>query len=244
MRVVALALALAFSPTAALAECRQALAVGLDVSGSVDAREFLLQVRGLAQALRAARVRAAMLEAPEAPVMLAVFDWSGEADQRIILGWTAITDAATLDSAARKIAAAVRVERSPATGVGAALLYGDRLLAERSDCWRQVLDLTGDGLNNSGPQPRDIVLTARRVPVTVNALVIGVNGDAGWDGGDPGIAELTAWFRTEVIRGPDAFVETALGFEDFAAAMERKLLKELSGTAMSALTAPEVRRQP
>ncbi|MDW4550502.1 DUF1194 domain-containing protein [Defluviimonas sp. D31] len=231
----ALALALLCSPPpAAEAGCRQALAIGLDVSGSVDAREFLLQVRGLAAALRAAPVRALLLEAPETPVALAVYDWSGSADQRLILPWTEIRDAATLESVAATIAATNRVPRSPATGVGAALAYGDRLLAQRPDCWRAVLDLTGDGLNNSGMQPRDLRLPERMPPATVNALVIGVHSD---EGGEPGIAELTSWFATEVIRGPDAFVETALGFDDFQAAMERKLVKELSGLRIGAADA-------
>ncbi|OYX41111.1 MAG: hypothetical protein B7Z02_16675 [Rhodobacterales bacterium 32-67-9] len=239
MRALLLALLFAAGPGPGLAACRQALVIGLDVSGSVDAREFLFQVRGLAQALRSDRIRPLLLERPEVPVMLAVFDWSGEADQRLILPWTAIGDAATLDRAAATIAATIRIPRSPATGVGAALLFGDGLLTAQEACWRLVLDLAGDGLNNSGPQPRDVTLAPRARPVTVNALVVGVNRDAGWDGGDPGIAELTAWFADEVIRGPDAFVEAALGYQDFAAAMERKLLKELSGIEVSSLSAPE-----
>ncbi len=221
------------------AACRQALAIGLDVSGSVDQREFELQARGLAAALTSDAVRAVLLEAPGYPVALAVYDWSGEGHQRMILDWVEITDAAVLDRVAWVIASAVRIERSPATGVGAAMLYGDALLARRSDCPRAALDLTGDGLNNSGPQPRDVVLPARGPEVTVNALVIGVNRDEGWDGGDPGVAELTAWFTAEVIRGPDAFVEVALGYEDFAAAMERKLLRELEGLTVSQLAAPD-----
>ena len=36
-----------------------------------------------------------------------------------------------------------------------------------------------------------------------------------------------------MIVGPDAFVETALGFEAFEDAMVRKLLRELQGLALS-----------
>jgi hypothetical protein len=220
----------------AAAGCRQALAIGLDVSGSVDAREFGLQTQGLARALTAPPIRAALLQTLDNPVSLAVFDWSGADHQRTILAWTEITDDAALDRAASAIATAIRIERSPATGVGAAMIYGDALLAKRPNCWRATLDLTGDGLNNSGITPRDVQLPDRRPQVTVNALVIGVDSDEGWDGGDPEIAQLIAWFRTDVIRGPDAFVEAALGFEDFAEAMERKLLRELSDLAVSALS--------
>ena len=42
---------------AAAAECRLALSLGLDVSSSVDAREYRLQTEGLAAALIAPEVR-------------------------------------------------------------------------------------------------------------------------------------------------------------------------------------------
>jgi len=42
------------------------------------------------------------------------------------------------------------------------------------------------------------------------------------------IGELTAYYNAYVIRGPNAFVETALGFPDFEEAMRRKLLRELT----------------
>ncbi len=208
--------------------CRQALTIGLDVSASVDAKEFVLQVDGLASALLSPSVRAAILTMTDDPVWLSVYDWSGEWDQRVILPWTAIRNETDLVDSARRIAATRRIERSPSTGVGAALRYGARRLSERPDCQVQTIDLTGDGKNNSGIAPERVEIGGERVPITVNALVIGPDREESWDGGEPGIAELSAWFRRYVIRGPDAFVETAVGFDDFARAMERKLLRELS----------------
>ena len=46
---------------------------------------------------------------------------------------------------------------------------------------------------------------------------------------------MTAYFESEVIHGPDAFVEAAIGFEDFENAMARKLLKELETLAVGQL---------
>lgn len=42
-----------------------------------------------------------------------------------------------------------------------------------------------------------------------------------------------AYYRAYVIRGDSAFVEAAQGFEDFEAAMIRKLLRELQVVAVS-----------
>lgn len=222
----ALALILVMVAGQVQAACRQALAIGLDVSGSVDAREYALQTGGLAGALDDPAVREALLQMPGAPVWLSVYDWSGPRDIRLILRWTPVADAAVLDRIVADLRALPRKDSAPQTAVGAALSFGDGLLAARGDCARLTLDLTGDGLNNAGPRPRDVRIAP---DVTVNALVIGADRDPSWDGGEPGTAELTAWFTAEVIRGPDAFVETALGFQDFQAAMVRKLLKELEG---------------
>lgn len=222
-----LALLAAAGPAAA---CRQALTIGLDVSASVDAKEFGLQVAGLAAALLSPAVRAAILDMPGDPVWLSVYDWSGQHDQRLILPWTAIGTEGQLAAAAEAIAGTSRVMRSPSTGVGAALVHGAGLLAERPDCRVLTIDLTGDGKNNSGAAPERVELDGiAGAPVTVNALVIGLDHEASWDGGEPGIAELSAWFRRYVIRGPDAFIVTAIGFDDFARAMERKLVREISG---------------
>ena len=64
------------TPGSTEAPCRQALALGLDVSGSVDGGEYRLQLDGLAAALREPAVIAAMLSVPSAPVHLAIFEWS------------------------------------------------------------------------------------------------------------------------------------------------------------------------
>ena len=229
---LALALALWAAASPAGAACRQALVIGLDVSASVDEKEYVLQMQGLAGALNHPDVQAALLSQPERPVWLAAFVWSGAESQRLILDWTAITDADALGRAAFAVGTAPRPGLSPSTGVGAALVYGHALLEQRPECWRHTLDLAGDGKNNSGTAPRDIALPPLGTALTVNALVIGLDEEAGWDGGDPGIAELTAWFRAEVIRGPDAFVEAAIGFTDFEEAMTRKLLKELASLAV------------
>ena len=50
-----------------LADCRQALALGLDVSGSVDALEYRLQLDGVAGALLDPEVIGAFLAFPDAP---------------------------------------------------------------------------------------------------------------------------------------------------------------------------------
>ena len=54
-----------------------------------------------------------------------------------------------------------------------------------------------------------------------------------------GIAALSAYYHAWVTLGPGAFVETALGFEDFQRAMTRKLLRELQSPALAGLSPRE-----
>ena len=233
-----LALWVGVAPGAAASACRQALALGLDVSGSVDAREYRLQIHGVADALSDPRVRQALLSMPETPVRLLVYEWSGSEDQAIILPWTAIDSAPALDAAIATLRATRRRDASPGTALGVAMTRGAALLATQDDCWRRTLDLSGDGKSNFGPRPRDVkdALVAAG-NVTINALAIGVDNPATGDIRQAEIAELSSYFRAEVILGPGAFVHTALGFEDYARALAEKLLRELDGIVLSRLEA-------
>jgi len=230
----------AATPAAAL--CRQALAIGLDISGSVDAKEYRLQLDGLAGALLDADVQAAFLAMPDAWVRLYVYEWGGFGTQRPIVGWTEITGSADLNAVAATLLAARRAPHDLSTALGKSMLYGAAALIQQSDCWRATLDLSGDGKSNIGPQPIDIGGAAALAGITINALVIGADAAPYSDISQSEIAELSSYFRSQVIRGPDAFVETAIEFENFQDAMARKLLKELQTRAVGALTGRE--RQP
>lgn len=210
----------------AMADCRQALAIGLDVSGSVDSAEYALQRNGMLAALLNDDVRQAILQMPEAPLSMMIYEWSGTGSQRILVPWQSIGDEAGLDAFALDLESALWLPSSPATAIGDAMLFGLDQLAERADCWTLTLDLAGDGRSNVGPRPSAVLTRAEGKQVTVNALVVAVPEG---HGGDPGVAELSAYFIAEVIRGPGAFAEVALGYQDFAQAMARKLLREMEG---------------
>lgn len=231
-----LRLALAFLLMAgpAIAEgtpCRQALALGLDVSGSVDTDEYRLQLTGLANALRHPDVVAALLADPSAPVEIAVYVWSGPGYQRLIVDWSRIAGAADIVALAERVLAAARTSVPPETSLGRSMAFGAALLGQRPGCWKRTLDISGDGQNNAGPHPGAVRETLRGDGITINALVIGSE----WRAQQGEIAELSSYFGTYVILGPDAFVEVALGYADYEAAMVRKLKRELEGLALSAL---------
>ena len=227
--------ALAMFATAPRADCRQALALGLDVSGSVDSAEYRLQLDGLAGALSHPEVKEALLAMPAVPVNLLIYEWSGPDFQRLLLDWTAITNATQLENITTRLRQTRRADADVTTALGAALRYGLAQLNQRPDCWKRTLDISGDGKSNTGPHPETISRLALVDQITVNGLVIGAPPRFFGDTDTVQIGELSAYYHAYVLAGPDAFVETALGFEDFEVAMVRKLKRELMGLSLSAL---------
>ncbi|MGQ3486738.1 DUF1194 domain-containing protein [Roseovarius pacificus] len=225
VRLAALAGALwACGAWPAAAACRLALVLALDVSSSVDEMEYRLQRAGLAAALNAPDVRHAVLQGGQGHVALAAYEWSGRYRQRVLLDWRALHGPGDIDLAVAALAQGEREERMHPTAMGYGLGYAATLLERAPDCARRVIDVSGDGVNNDGFSPR---LAYKHFPldgVTVNGLVI--------LGHDP---EVEAFYRREVIRGRNAFVEVARGFQDFETAMTRKLYRELSDIMLGAL---------
>lgn len=191
----------------------------MDVSNSVDAAEDALQRQGIAAALVAPDVQAAFFASPE-PVSLLIFEWSGRHHQHLMLDWTEILSPEDLTRVAATVAGSQRRHRDFPTALGHALGYAATRLVEKQDCFDQTIDVAGDGRNNDGFGPQEAYAAFPFDGVTVNALVI-----------DASILEnrdiLISFFENEVIRGPNAFVEIANGFEDYQNAMQRKLVREL-----------------
>lgn len=242
IRALPLILGLLLTGTAVSANCRQALVLGLDVSGSVDSREYRLQINGLAAALTHPEVIEVLLAMPAAPVHLAIFEWSGPKYQRLLLDWTTISDVATVTRISAQLTSATRSTSPPGTALGNAMQFGAALLAKRPECWKRTLDISGDGKHNMGPHPRDVRDGLQDQSLTLNALVIGADDQGAGDLRQVEIGELSSYFDTWVIAGPGAFVETALGFDDYEAAMVRKLKRELEGIVLSSVQTRTKRR--
>ena len=211
--------------TAMAASCRQALLLGLDVSLSVDPYDFTLQREGLSSALLAPAVQEAMLRGPD-HIELAVFEWSGSFDQKLLVDWTVINSPAALQSIALQLLSSTQETRSGRTALGAALTHARDLLLTRNHCQTLTLDISGDGVNNSGYAPQTVRAELETMGIGVNALVIEATPDQQFED-QPSVGQLADYFYDNVITGPAAFVEVIIGFSSYQEAIERKLLREL-----------------
>ncbi len=233
MWAIATAVAFAFPATA----CRLALVLAVDVSGSVDPREYRLQLDGIGAALLDPDVSAQILASPENPVMLAVFEWSNSLYRREIVDWVALDSYARLADVAGTLRAHYSRPKQGATAIGSAMLYADVMFKRGPACWFRTIDISGDGTNNFGPEPEITRVLPAFDRVTINGLVIGSDSTRGRDERQMEMMELSAYFRRRVIHGPNAFIEVAEGFDDFERAMTRKLLRETELPPIGAIPA-------
>lgn len=215
MRRLALALMLALLPGPSGA-CALQLILAVDVSGSIDSREFDLQTDGLAEAFESPSLASAVKELPGGMLVI-LTHWSGSTRQRAMTRWHRLTDAASLVALATEIRGAGRAWRNFSTAIGDALAHAGELSRTAPEpCKRRVIDVSGDGVSNEGQAPGPVSAALAAQGFTVNGLVI--------RGADP---DPVSHYRTEVIAGPGAFVEVADGFEDYPRAILRKLLREI-----------------
>jgi len=206
-----LASLLAWLPGPLLA-CDLALVLAVDVSGSVDEREYRVQMAGLAAALRDGVVADALVDAQ---ARLTLVQWTGASRQRQTLPWTAMNGLPAVAALADRIDRDQRRWRNFSTAIGEALALSAELFEEVPDCRRRVIDLSGDGVSNEGLEPREVRASLAARGITVNALAIETEE-----------VDLTGYFFENLIVGEGAFVITANGFEDYPEQIRRKLQRE------------------
>lgn len=208
-----LCLCLALLPVGARA-CDLALIFAVDVSGSVDANEYRIQMDGLAQGLRDPVVSEALVRG-QAQVML--LQWSGSSRQEVSIPWSEVRSFKALEALARRIETTPRPWRNYSTAIGEALMQALPRFDEVPQCARRVIDVSGDGPSNEGAPPAEFRGQLTAGGVTVNAIAI--------EQSEP---DLTAYFFENVIRGEGAFVVTANSFADYPERIRRKLLREVA----------------
>ena len=202
-----------------------ALVLAVDVSRSIDEDEARLQREGYRGAVSDPVVVAAIRGGMEGAAAIAYVEWAGIEDQRTVLPWRRIATQAHADAWAAELEAAPRTSLSW-TSISGAIRHSRELLAECPwEATRQVIDVSGDGVNNSGPpadQQRDAAIAEG---ITINGLPI-IN-DRPTFGRMPPVP-LDDYYRENVIGGDGNFMIVAEDFESFGVAVKRKLIREIA----------------
>jgi hypothetical protein len=193
------------------------LVLALDSSASVDRTEFQLQLDGLARAFRDPEVLQALDNLRPLGVAVGVLQWGAPGETRIVLPFTHLESARDAKAFGFRISLIRRWLRASATSIGTALDDSRVLIgANEFDGDRLVIDVSGDGPDNSGVDLAAARQRARKAGIVINGLPIMADQEG-----------LDIYYRDHVIIGPDAFIEPARDFEDYVRAIREKLLKEL-----------------
>jgi hypothetical protein len=197
-----------------------AVVLAVDVSGSINADRYALQMEGIAEAFEDREVQRILLSGPNRSTFVALVEWSNTAS--LAIPWTLITSRSNAQAFADRVRLAPRVDdQFTCMSRALQLVEGKVIPFLPVPADRTVIDVSGDGHDNCNQSPpvdavRDELVAAG---VTINGLPI-LEGDEA--------ATLAAWYRDHVIGGSGGFLVPARGFADFQRAMRRKFIVEIS----------------
>ncbi len=201
------------------------LVIAVDVSGSVDRQEATLQRGGYADALINPMLLKAIQNGRNGKIAVTYLEWAGWGLFRTTVDWTVIQD----EQSARQFIAQVNaasIVSGQGTSISGAIDIGMSLFPiSPYQADRRVIDVSGDGPNNSGLSVVAYRDMAVNQGVTINGLPI-LNDTNGANGG---VTDLDVYYRECVIGGSGSFVIAAENFQTFATAILRKLILEVAG---------------
>jgi len=201
------------------------LVLAVDVSRSIDEDEARLQREGYRNAVSDPRVVEVVRRGMIGAIGLAYVEWARFEYQRLVLPWTRIGTQAQADAWASALSEAPRASLSW-TSISGAIDFSRRTLAEAPfEGTRRVIDVSADGVNNSG-RPAEVARDeAVAQGIVINGLPI-IN-DRPTFGRVPQIP-LDQYFQQNVIGGAGAFMIVAEDFDAFGTAVRRKLIREIA----------------
>jgi hypothetical protein len=234
MRVVValLALVLTLSPPAlrAAEPVDLLLVLAADVSRSVTEPKFKLQREGAAAAITHPDVVKAITSGPNRRIAVCFIEWATAGQQNVVIDWTLIADNDTARSFGGKLVELPR-SFSGSTAISHAIDFAVIQL-ERAPykAERRVIDVSGDGTNNSGRPVMAARDDAVARGITINGLVILTPLAESFrpeHTNPPG--GLEKYFQDNVIGGFGAFTVVAENHEAFGRSLTKKLIAEIAG---------------
>jgi hypothetical protein len=219
--------ALVFAPFVARAQEKvgMQLILATDVSGSVNQQRYKTQQDGYLEALGDARVLNVIRELDPPVLAITFIAWSR--GQEIMVPWTRVHDAATMDQFRNRLKASQRPPIGINTFIAHALLFCDAQFDRAFTGGRKVVDVSGDGDDNLGiaglREARDALVAKG---VVINGLPIIVKPPEYIFPPQPPEG-LDVYYRRHVVGGEGHVLIESIGFDNFKNAILQKLLLEI-----------------
>ncbi|RVC78966.1 DUF1194 domain-containing protein [Mesorhizobium sp. M2A.F.Ca.ET.046.02.1.1] len=200
------------------------LVLAVDISQSMDEEEFALQRAGYVEALRHRDFINAVRSGTNGRIALAYFEWAGVVRDDGVIAWQVIDGEGSANAFADKIAS--RPFRSfRGTSISGALGFGTGLLEKSAfSAPRRVIDISGDGPNNTGRPVAAIRDAAVAEGIVINGLPILIRPS-------PSVSRLDRYYADCVTGGDGSFVLPIYAASEFSTAIRRMLIQEVSGLA-------------
>lgn len=207
---------------AATGEVDVELVLAVDTSRSMDYEEVRIQREGYVEALKHKEFIDAVKTGLNGRIAISYFEWAGDVVPQSVIDWQIIeTEQDALNFAQKLEARPIDTQRR--TSISAAIAQGATMIVSSPlKGMRQVIDVSGDGPNNSGNPVEPARDKAIEAGIVINGLAIMVR-PSGAPGG------LDKYYADCVVGGPGSFVLPVHNIEDFAIAVRRKLVMEISG---------------
>ena len=206
------------------------LVLAVDISMSMDPDEQQLQRDGYIAALRDPAILKSIQSGPHGRIAVTYIEWAGPGVHNHLIPWRLIDGPATATAFIEELSAKP-YSRYRMTSISSALEFADSQFgAGGFRGARRVIDVSGDGANNSGgpiTPVRDRIVDSG---VVINGLPILLRPTTSWSSWD--IPDLDRYYANCVIGGPGAFMVPITTREEFASATRQKLLLEISGLTL------------
>lgn len=219
------------------------LVLAVDVSLSMDLEEQKYQRRGYVEAFRTKAIIDAIQSGPNRRIAVTYVEWAGAGVQRVVVPWRTIANARDGEAFAALLERQP-ISRARMTSISGVLLEAEKLFAANNiDSIRRVIDVSGDGPNNSGLR----VDTARdrivKTGITINGLALKFKRPEGpysyFD-----LPDLDRYYAACVIGGPASFMISVQEVAKFGQAIRQKLLQEIAAPHQQSPTGmPVIRTQ-
>ena len=202
------------------------LVLAVDVSGSMDRDEHRLQRDGYIAAVRHPEVLAAIRAGPMGRIAVTYVEWAGPGAQVIAVPWRALEDDTSAESFAKELEV-VPIAAIRGTSISGSLTFTSGLFDGNGfEGLRRVVDVSGDGPNNSGAPVEPARDRLLEDGIVINGLPIMLKRPSyGWSS----ISDLDLYYEDCVIGGPGSFVIPVRAPEHFAQAIRRKMILEIAG---------------
>lgn len=212
------------------------LVLAVDISLSMDPEEQRLQREGYMAALRDPEIIKAIRAGQYGKIAVTYMEWAGPDIQIHLVPWRLIDSRESAEAFVSELGSK-EYSRYRRTSISAALDYSFRLFDQnRYRGVRRVIDVSGDGANNSGPPLVPIRDRIVESGVIINGLPIILRPTMGYSSWD--LPNLDRYYASCVIGGAGSFMIPITKPEEFATATRQKLLHEISGITTSPRVIP------